>query len=348
MVDESAASDAAVLAAADVEFRANGPGQCEIAVGPRTYSLAAAPEAIASLADAVERIVPALRRALPLARQLGPAEIERLTPVLGRLRELGVLLEPAAGTVVEDEAARRLYTYIWRRAARDPDRTFAEVRARRVRVAAPPAVAEPWCRLLREQGLVATAGGYPDLRGQREDAAGRPDAAPHADLTVVVSHDEAQLAAANRRLCADRLGSVAVLVGPHRFRIGPWVKVSESACLRCFAGVADALTGASAGSGASTGTRDAPGSSSGTGRRRAPGARSGWATFQPGSLAWAGGLVSHLALRAMVPMSAEHPWGRVTTIDVVDLEQSSVTALRDPFCPDCAAPAPAAMEWVAL
>jgi bacteriocin biosynthesis cyclodehydratase domain-containing protein len=310
VADELAQS--AVLAAADVEFRAGGPGQCELAVGPRTYSLAMAPEVMASLADVVVRIVPELRRALPVGRQLGAAEIECLAPFAGRLREIGVLLSPGDRTVVDEEAARRLYTFICRRSAGDPDKTFAEVRARRVRVSAPPAVAGLWCHLLREQGLVADGDEDADSQGP-------------ADLTVVVSHDDAALAAANQRLCAGRSASLAVMVRPHRFRIGPWVRVGESACLRCFVSM--------------TSTSEAG---------RSPGAPSGWATYQPGSLSWVGGLVSHLALRALLPMSAEHPWGRVTTVDVVDVEQTSVTALRDPFCPDCAEHAPASREWVAL
>ncbi|AYA15578.1 hypothetical protein DCW30_23345 [Streptomyces alfalfae] len=62
----------------------------------------------------------------------------------------------------------------------------------------------------------------------------------------------------------------------------------------------------------------------------------------------AGGLIAHLALRSLLPMGAEHAWGRVTTLDVSTGEPSSVTTRRDPFCPDCVTRAPAAREWVAL
>ncbi|THC51445.1 hypothetical protein E7X58_15065 [Streptomyces sp. A1499] len=61
----------------------------------------------------------------------------------------------------------------------------------------------------------------------------------------------------------------------------------------------------------------------------------------------ADGLIAHPALRSLLPMGAEHAWGRVTTLDVSTGEQSSVTTWRGPFCPDCVTRALAAREWVA-
>jgi hypothetical protein len=311
--------DTVAMAATDVEFLAHGPERCEIAVGPRTYSLSADRDALESLADVVMHVVPRMRQSVPVRRQLSSADAGRLAPFVERFRDMGILLFPDNGTTIEDEPARCLYSYICRR-AEDPDRVFTALRAKRVHLSGPEQLVMVWSRLLTEQGLTVSATG-----ADGAEPGGAERGAGVAALTVVASADEAALAAVNRSLCADRAPWLPVLFGPRRARIGPWVQVGQSACLRCF-------------------RPPVPG----TERARRQGSGAGWATLQPGCLYWTGGLITHLALRALLPRGAEHPWGRVTTVDVVAGEQESVTAWRDPFCPDCARHAPAPQEWVAL
>ncbi|MFI0976742.1 hypothetical protein ACH4SP_06900 [Streptomyces sp. NPDC021093] len=287
------------MAAADVGLRLRGPGSCEIDVGPRTYVLKADPDAVRQLADVLTQVVPKLRRGAPVLRQLTADDAGRLAPFVKRFRDMGILLFPGEKACVVDEPSRRLYSYICRR-AEDPDRVFADLRAKRIAVSGPEEIVSVWSHLLTEQGLSLTG----------------PDPA----LRIVAASDEANLATANRRLCAEGTDWLPVLFGAQRVRIGPWVRVGESGCLRCHL--------------PSHPARSAP-------------RPAGWATLQSGCLHWTGGLIAHLALRSLLPMGAEHAWGRVTTLDASTGEQSSVTTWRDPFCPDCAAHAPAAREWVA-
>ncbi|MFE5868131.1 TOMM precursor leader peptide-binding protein [Streptomyces roseifaciens] len=304
----SAVMEKVAVAAADVEFRMHGPEKCEIAVGPRTYALTADPAALQPLADVITQVVPRMRRSAPIRRQLTEAEARRLSPFMPRLRDMGVLLFPGENAVIDGEPGRRLYSYICRRAA-EPDRVFSGIRAKRIHVTGPEPVVSVWNRLLREQGL---------------NPAG-PEPEADAALRIVADSDEARLAAANRTLCADRRSWLPVRFGAQRVRIGPWVRAGESGCLRCHLPARPEEE-----------------------RAREPGPAAGWATLQPGCLYWTGGLVAHLALRALLPMAAEHPWGRVTTMDAATGEQTSLTAWRDPFCPDCAGHTSASREWVAL
>ena len=139
-------------------------------------------------------------------------------------------------------------------------------------------------------------------------------------LTVTVScGDHERLEAENRRLCEEGRASLPVLFLPRRVRVGPWTRPGESACLRCLG----------------PGGEDTP-----------PTSPESWLSRQPGCAGWVGGLVTHLALHAFVPMGADHPWGRVTTLDVATGEQDSVRVWRDPYCADCAVPAAAAQAWV--
>src|ERR1017187_5939570 len=118
---ESELMETVAVAAADVEYLAREPERCEIAVGLRTYSLAADRDALQSLADVVLQIVPRMRRSVSVGRQISSAEAGRLAPFVERFRDMGILLFPGNGTAIEDEPGRRLYSYICRRAA-DPDR----------------------------------------------------------------------------------------------------------------------------------------------------------------------------------------------------------------------------------
>ncbi|WP_159047843.1 hypothetical protein [Streptomyces sp. WM6378] len=306
------------MAATDVGLRIRGPGRCEIDVGPRTYALTAEPDAVRQLADVLTQVVPTIRRSAPVRRQLSPDDARRLEPFVKRFRDMGILLFPGEEVRLDDEPGRRLYSYICRR-SEDPDRIFAGLREKCIAVSGPEEVVSVWSPLLAEQGLSVTEHGRDITEYGPGPSAPSPSGSDPA-LRIVVACDEAGLAAANRQLCAEATDWVPVLFGAQRVRIGPWVRVGESGCLRCHLPARP--------------TRQA--------FRPA-----GWATFQPGCLHWAGGLVAHLALRSLLPMSAEHAWGRVTTLDVSSGEQSSVTTWRDPFCPDCAAHAPAAREWVA-
>lgn len=294
------------VASTDVEFRMKGREKCEVAVGLRTFSLTADPDVLESLTGVILQVVPRLRRSASIGEQLSAAEAERLAPFVGRLRDMGILLFPRNGVVITDEPGRRLYSYIYRR-SNEPDQVYSGIRAKRIHVSGLEPVVDVWCPLLEQQGLTAD----------------RLEPGDDAELTIVIARDKAALAAANRVQCADRSAWLPVLFGTQRVRIGPWVWVGESGCLRCHT-PADSVAEPT----------------------RAEGAAAGWVTLQSASLHWTGGLVAHLALRALLPMGAEHPWGRVTDVDVATGEQTSVTTWRDPFCVDCAEAAPTPREWV--
>ncbi|WP_447041563.1 hypothetical protein [Streptomyces sp. DSM 118878] len=313
------------MAAADVGLRMRGPGSCEIDVGPRSYAVRADPDAVRQLATVLTRVVPGMRRSAPVRRQLSPDDARRLEPFVQRFRDMGILLFPGKEVSVTDEPGRRLYSYVCRR-TREPDRVFADLRAKHIAMSGPEEVVSAWSPLLVEQGL--------SLAEQEMTPAGREPA-----LRIMAAHDGASLAAANRRLCAEGTDWLPVLFGAQRVRIGPWVRVGESGCLRCHVPDLPGLPEL-------TDLPDRPDLPSATGRSAFHPA--GWATFQPGCLHWTGGLIAHLALRSLLPMGAEHAWGRVTTLDASTGEQSSVTTWRDPCCPDCATQASAAREWVAL
>lgn len=187
----------------------------------------------------------------------------------------------------------------------EPDKVFGSVKAKRVTLTGPDRVTAVFADLLRDQGL--TVGG------------GSPTGADAALTVAVALGDEAGLDDTNRRLCGDGRSWLPVLVTPDQLRLGPWTMPGESACPRCYGPprpVADDLP-----------------------------ATGSWLTLQPGFLGWAGGVLAHMAMRAFVPMGAEHPWGRITTIDAARCEQTSLRAWRDPYCAVCAPYAPALQEW---
>jgi hypothetical protein len=291
------------VAAADFQVLNRDPGRCEVAVGPRTYALDGEPEALRALVEVALEVVPRLRTTVQPGRRLSAAEAERLAPFVERFREMGILLFP--GVEIADEPARRLYSFVSRRSV-EPDKVFTRLAEKGVRLSGPPRVVEVWQRAVAEQGLTLAA-------ATAEDAA----------LSIVMACEEESLAEANRRMCAAKASWLPVLFGERHVRVGPWVRVGDSGCLRCYR---------------------PPGPEHARGR----GAPDGWAALQPGVLNWAGGLVAELALRALLPMAADHPWGKVTLLDVPAGTQSAVTAWRDPFCSDCAEHSPAPGEWAAL
>lgn len=295
--------------ATDVEFRILGDGRFEIAAGGRRSVAVGDPAQVHALSRVMHEILPRLRRSVPLGEQLPEDDLARLRPFLKQLLSLGVLLTPAGG--VETDEDLRLYSFISRRTDR-PDETFAAVKTRRVDVYGPAEVTGAWAPLLAAQGIVLGA------VGEDDGAAGDGPAA----LTIVAATDEARLRSANRRLCASRRSWVPVLLTPDRIRIGPWTMPGESACLRCLP---------------STETETAPAS-----------VPAGWLTFQPGCLGWAAGLITHLTLRAFVPLGGEHPWGTVVSLDAVGCGQRTVRAWRDPYCDDCAEHVPATLSWAAV
>lgn len=310
-----------VVSATDIDFRILGDGRFQIAAGNRRSVAVGKSAQVHALSDVIREILPRLRRSVPLGEQLPEADIARLRPFLKQLLSLGVLLTPAGGVDTDEDL--RLYSFISRRADH-PDETFADVKAQRVDMDGPTEVIDAWAPLLTAQGIAlgeVTEADRTDADGRAGDAAADADGG-QATLTIVVATDEARLRSANRRLCASRRSWVPVLFTPHRIRIGPWTMPGESACHRCLPRPE---------------TTSAPTS-----------VPAGWLTFQPGCLAWAGGLVTHLVLRAFVPMGGEHPWGSVASLDAVDCTHRTVRAWRDPYCEDCAEHAPATLGWAAV
>jgi hypothetical protein len=146
------------------------------------------------------------------------------------------------------------------------------------------------------------------------------DHAASPALSVVVSlGDRDALASANQRHCGAGLPWLPILLTARQVRLGPWTIPGESACLRCLP------------------------AEGGAPERTTPGC---WLTTQAGMVGWLAGLVAHNTLRAFLPMAAEHPWGEVVTIDALTCQQSAHRMWRDPYCPVCAARAPAAAAWV--
>ena len=81
LVADSELMRTVLVAASDVEVRFDGGGgKCEIAVGPRAFSLAAGADSLDALAEVLRRVVPRLRRAAPAAEQLSAAEVAALEP----------------------------------------------------------------------------------------------------------------------------------------------------------------------------------------------------------------------------------------------------------------------------
>ncbi|MFJ6822871.1 hypothetical protein [Streptomyces niveus] len=306
-MNTSEPAEMVAVGAADVELRALGEGRFELLTGARKFVLRITDEQEKALSEIVTDILPKLFRTVPVREQVTAAEIELLAPYVKQLASMGVLLFPRQS--IETVADLRLYSFIARRTA-EADKVFGSVKAKRVTLTGPDRLTTVFAGPLRDQGLtVDGAGAHP-----------RTETDTDAALTVAVSlGDEAGLDAINRRLCGEGRSWLPVLVTPGQLRLGPWTMPGESACPRCYGPprpVADDLP-----------------------------ATGSWLTLQPGFLGWAGGVLAHMTMRGFVPMGAEHPWGRITTIDAARCEQTSVRAWRDPYCAVCAPHAPARQEW---
>ncbi|SER48144.1 bacteriocin biosynthesis cyclodehydratase domain-containing protein [Streptomyces sp. yr375] len=298
-----------VVGATDVEWKTLGNSRFEILVGARKFVVEAKGEKGEALRYVMADVVPKLRRTAAVREQLSAPEAERLLPYMEKLAAMGVLLYPKEPIGTEGEL--RLYSFIARRSAA-PDGVFASVR-RDIGVTGPPRMADALGGALRRQGLRVRDG----------------DAGDSALNVVVSLADEAVLRRTNRELCAAGRSFLPLLVTPRTIRIGPWTMPGESACLDCCAPYDTATTAT-----ATPAARD-----SGV-------AHDSWPTLQSGCLEWAAGLTAHLTLRAFMPQGAEHPWGRVVTLDPAACEQTSVRAWRDPYCASCASAGPTAQEWL--
>ncbi|WKU48157.1 hypothetical protein Q3V23_31155 [Streptomyces sp. VNUA116] len=313
---EDAAAEV-LVGATDVEWTALGNSRFQLLAGPRRFVIEAEAEKAETLRHLVTEVVPKLRRTAAVREQLAAHEVERLLPYAKRLADMGVLLHPREP--IDSDAELRLYSFIARRSAA-PDKVFASVR-RPIAIDCPPRLADALTGALRRQGLRPRDAG-PAGDGPRAATGAR--AADDALTIVGALADESALADATRELCRRGGPFLPVLVTSSRIRTGPWTLPGESACPHCTASYALPATG----------TADATGL-----------AHDSWNTLQSGCLEWAAGLIAHLALRALVPMGTEHPWGRVVALDPATGEQSSARLWRDPYCAVCATPGPLAQEW---
>ncbi|WP_432092992.1 hypothetical protein [Streptomyces sp. bgisy100] len=346
-----------VVGATDVELTALGNSRFEIIAGARKFVVEAKGESGETLRHLLTEVVPKLSRTAPVREQLTADEAERLRPHMKNLAAMGVLLQPRE--TIGSKAELRLYSFISRRTS-SPDAVFASVR-RDITLTGPSRVTDVLGEALRRQGLrVRDAADAPDSEHCEDFAAGaaRASGAAGADdrtgntapdgLTIVVSlADEASLDRAAHRLCADRRPFLPVLVTPEQVRLGPWTMPGESACPRCSAPDRAALGDTGVSAVADGLARDGAAGDGPQRRTTTPAvAHDSWPSLQPGCLVWAAGLTAQLTLRAFMPMGAEHPWGRIVTLDPVTCEQTSVRAWRDPYCACCATAGPVAQEWL--
>lgn len=313
-----------VVAAPDVgsEFL---DGRWRVTTAVRSVEVRLDAERSRAVRRVVRDILPRLDRALPLREQLGPGDVDRLAPLLEPLRSIGVLLlpTPAAATQIVDADTLGLYCYLARRSG-DADAHFEQLRSRRIDVVGPPALVSAWSSSLRRQGLLVGA-------DRAWDGSGEAPRPADAALTVVaVLSREASgadaahsLSSLNERWCRAGQRWVPALVTPKTIRIGPWTAPGQAACLGCAP--------------ASGGDRDA--------RPVAWSTATAWSTCQPGPVAWAGGLLTHQALRAFVPVAEHHPWGSETTLDTERLAQHTVRLWRDPHCLHCGTPGGRSQAW---
>lgn len=320
------------FSAPDVHFAALSDERYLLRTGARRYVIRAGADSAGRLRRVVRSVLPKLRDAAPLDAQLSEAEFALLRPYLDRFRAMGVLFFPDADVARQIRGDRDvgLYTFIARRTSA-PDPVFCAVKSAYVDVVGPADVVTAWKDVLAGQGL--------QVRTESQHAADSPDRiGADSGLVVLVSvGDTERLEAAN--LCLTRRGTrwVPVLFEPTTIRVGPWVASGQSACLACLPAPQPWAQGNEA---AATGHD--------TERQRSGDdvVATSWLTRQPGAVAWAGGLVAHLALRAFVPMGPDHPWGLVTTIDTVHLGQKEVRLWRDPCCPVCVDRPAAVQPWV--
>jgi bacteriocin biosynthesis cyclodehydratase domain-containing protein len=320
------------FSAPDVDFTALSDERYLLRTGTRRYVVRVGSEAAVRLRRVVRSVLPKLGSAAPLHTQLTESEFALLRPYLDRFRAMGVLFFPDAEVArqIRDDRDVGLYTFIARRTS-TPDAVFSAVKNTVVDLVGPADLVSRWSAVLDAQGL--------RVRTEWRHAADAPERiAADTGLAVLVSvGDGDRLRAANA--CLTRRGTrwVPVLFEPATVRVGPFVAAGHSACLACLPAPQAA---AEAGDGTPGGYEaGAPPVADG------PVARS-WLSLQPGAVAWAGGVVAHLALRAFVPMGPDHPWGLVTTIDTLHLGQREVRLWRDPCCPVCADRSAPLQPWV--
>ncbi|MGY1632420.1 TOMM precursor leader peptide-binding protein [Geodermatophilus sp. SYSU D01186] len=315
------------MAAPDVRLSVSADGRCRLDTGARSVTVEAGGGGTAVLQRLVDDVLPRLRRAAPLEEQLPAPEAAALVPHLAFLRSAGALLFPGddVAPLLQSAADVRLYAYLCRRSA-SPDALYRGVRQRPVDLWGPPAVTGPWARLLRDAGL-----GVGEVRPVEDGAPGsRPRAGALAVVVATCADDRTPdedpvLRAANRAWCAAGERWVPVLVGPRTIRIGPWTAPGEAACLRCL---------------------EVPRQARPAAPRPAGGPPScAWTSLQPGTLAWAGGVLTQMVLRTAVPVGPHHPWGGLTVVDTERLEQGTTRVWRDPTCPDCGRTGARVQAW---
>jgi hypothetical protein len=285
------------------------------ALGEHRFEVATAARRFTVTAD--ERQWESLRRAVteivPKLRRTLPLREQLAAEEMERLRpHLAQLATMGVllrpGVPIDSAADLRLYAFIARRST-SADAIYAAVKRKPVQIAGDAEPAAAIRDVIAAQGLTLAGPGP-----------GTGDAPPALSVAVSVG-SQAALADANQRCCKDGLVLLPVLITARWARVGPWTVPGESACLRCLPPGDDAGGGAVAGA---------------------------WLSGQPAFLHWLAGVVGHLALRAFVPMGADHPWGQVTTLEAATGEQASFRAWRDPYCEACARLAPVAQEWAEL
>lgn len=316
---EGGAVPAVAFCATDVELTVLSPDHFLLRTGTNRVDLPIGDADGRALRRLITSVLPKLRVPAALDAELHPAELALLRPHLDRLRSLGVLLFPGpqAAATIRTERDARLYTLL-ARLGHDPDRSYVEVRTRRVDLFGPASVVRTWGGLLATQGL---------LLGQVRSWCGSAVPVPSADaaLAVLVSAgDPGRLRDANEEYAGRGQRWLPVLFEPGTVRIGPCVAPGRSACLACVP-AGDPVAGPA-------GETAGPGPAG----RRVDGTTSGWLTFTPALVTWVGGLVAHLTTRVLVPVGAEHHWGRLTTVDALNMDQWSIRLWRDPYCPVCA------------
>lgn len=162
---------------------------------------------------------------LPGLAEMSADSRERLTGVLARLAEAGLLSE------VEDGAAENnpIVTGLWTRAGGEVERAViaARLAQTRVGVIGAGALADRVVAELRAAGVE-----------QVTDHAEAPGTSSELEMAVVVgaSEEDPLFGVWNTRTLADR-GPAWLAVTPmdgQRFTVGPWVFPHTSACFRCY------------------------------------------------------------------------------------------------------------------
>lgn len=333
-------ADQILIGAADASICRAGDDKWRLSTAGRSVTVRMDPAAADGLARLVAGVLPLLDTALPLRALLSNDQLELLTPYLDLLVSTGLLLTPGSDPtpIIGGPTDVQLYSYVSRRSP-DPDRVYRLARAKRIAVHGP----EHWVTAvvagLREQGLTVTAG---ESWFPGDDVPPAND----VDLAVVIgtyadpaAAERAEgLAGVNRAWAAAGLSWVPVVVRPTTVQLGPWTLAGDSACLGCLLGAGLPARGAVVGHSGSAATDFRPASVRSESK--------GWTSSQPAALRWATGLLSHLMLRAFVPIGQYHPWGTVNVLDAERLEHSSIRVWRDPSCPDCGSLTPRLEEWI--